>query len=314
MPCYAGKAEQNNMQRQNTSSIPIPHFALYGESETAHKPEFAHIEHIRERSERNGWLIKPHRHTHLFQLLFIISGGGEVRMDTRNSTHKGSWLITMPPGVVHGFRFTPGTHGLVLSLAMATLGLDAENQLRTLLQGPLTQPQILRAPRNSATYRELFHYFGMISQELADPREDQQIALFSLVKLVLVILRRQLLQQKQASHVQSGSVQLVNRFRSLLEQHYKNHWKIDAYADALHVSVSTLSRACQTVLGCSTKKLMRERLHIEAKRRLIYTAETLDQISWDLGFKDASYFSRTFKQLEGTSPKTFRLQTDHVRP
>jgi AraC family transcriptional activator of pobA len=127
-------------------------------------------------------------------------------------------------------------------------------------------------------------------------------------------LRRQLLQQKQASHVQSGSVQLVNRFRSLLEQHYKNHWKIDAYADALHVSVSTLSRACQTVLGCSTKKLMRERLHIEAKRRLIYTAETLDQISWDLGFKDASYFSRTFKQLEGTSPKTFRLQTDHVRP
>lgn len=300
------------MQRQTTSSI--PHFALYGEPEFAHKPEFAHIEYIKERSERNGWLIKPHRHAHLFQLLFIVSGGAEIRLDTSNSTHKGSWLVTMPPGVVHGFRFTPGTHGLVLSLAMATLGLDAENQLRALLTGTLAQPQILKVPKNSSQYRELFYYFDMISKELAEPRENQQIALFSLVKMVLVILRRQLLQQKQENHLQSGSVQLVNRFRSLLEQNYKNHWKIDAYADALHVSVSTLNRACQTTLGCSTKKLMRERLHIEAKRRLIYTVETLDQISWDLGFKDASYFSRAFKQLEGTSPKTFRLQTDHVRP
>jgi AraC family transcriptional activator of pobA len=301
------------MPPRTSTSTSIPQFALYGETVFTHKPEFVHEECIRERSERNGWLIKPHRHAHLFQILFIFSGGAEVRLDATSSIHKGCRIITMPPGAVHGFRFEPDTDGVVLSVALNMLALDAENQMNSLLEGALAQPQILKLAKNSAQYRELFHYFRLIRQELATPDEDQQLALFALVKMVLISLRRLLLrrlQQHQQHHRQTGSMQLISRFRNLLEQHYKQHWKIAAYADALHVSVSTLNRSCQELLGCPTKKLIQERLHMEAKRRLIYTRETLDQISWDLGFKDAPYFSRVFKQLEGASPRSFRQQAD----
>lgn len=291
----------------NTS---IPHFALYGETVFTHKPEFVHIECIHERSERNGWLIKPHRHAHLFQVLFMFDGAAEVRLDTTRSSHKGCWLITMPPGVVHGFDFQPHTQGIVLSLAIGMLGLDAGNQVLPLLEGTLSQPRIAKVAKNSQDYRELYHYFAKIREEMDAPSEDQRIALFSLVKMVLVTLRRRLRQPVPEVQTMDGNAQLMNRFRSLLEEHYRQHWKISDYAAALHVSVSTLNRACQEVFGGSLKKLIQERLHVEAKRRLIYTKETLDQISWDLGFADAPYFSRVFKQLEGTSPKEFRLQVD----
>src|SRR5688572_4696641 len=170
----------------------IPQFALYGETAFTHKPEFVHIECIHERSERNGWLIKPHRHSHLFQVLFMFSGAADVRLDTSSSAHKGCWLITMPPGVVHGFRFEPGTQGVVLSLAIGMLGLDAENQVSGLLEGLLEQARIVKFKKQTDEFRELFQYLGQIRQELDTPRAGQQIALFSLVKMVLVSLRRRL--------------------------------------------------------------------------------------------------------------------------
>lgn len=289
-----------------TRAPAIPQFALYGETAFTHKPEFVHIERIHERSERNGWLIKPHRHSHLFQLLFMSNGSADVRLDTRSSMHKGCWLVTMPPGVVHGFQFQPGTQGMVLSLAIGMLGLDAENQVSHLLEDLLTQPHVVRYNKRSTEYKEMFQYLWLIRQELDTPRDSQQVALFSLVKMVLVSLRRRLQREQRDQVAQSGGALLASRFRNLLERNYKQHWKIGDYAGELHVSVSTLNRACHDVLGCNAKKLIQERLHIEAKRRLMYTRETLDQISYDLGFKDAPYFSRVFKQIEGLSPKLFR--------
>lgn len=305
-----GKTMSRSAGTARSSTAPIPQFALYGETALTHKPEFVHIECIHERSERNGWLIKPHRHSHLFQVLFMFKGAAEVQLDTRSSSHKGCWLVIMPPGVVHGFKFTPGTQGVVLSLAIGMLGLDAENQVGALLEGLLTQPRVFTLKTQSAEFRALFQYLWLLRQELDNPASDQQIALFALLKMVLVSLRRRLQQESQKAVTQLGSMLMSNRFRSLLEKHYKQRWKIGDYAAELHVSVSTLNRACHEVLGCTAKKLIQERLHIEAKRRLMYTRETLDQISFDLGFKDAPYFSRVFKQLEGSSPKSFRRETN----
>lgn len=291
-------------------SSTIPQFALYGETDFSHEPEFIHIEDIRERSARNGGVIKPHRHTHLFQILCIFSGETEVRLDDVNSTQTGSRVIIMPTGVVHGFKFDPDTRGVVLSIAVGMLGLDAENQVSPLLEGTLSQPRVIAFQENSELFLTLRRYLEQIRQELQRPREGQHVALFALLKLVLVTLKRKLQHNQFDMHIHENGVQLTGKFRNLLEKHYREHWKIGDYAKILHVSVSTLNRACQSILGSTAKKLIMERLHIEAKRRLIYTQETLDQISFHLGFKDTAYFSRVFKQIEGISPKYFRISTN----
>ena len=53
---------------------------------------------------------------------------------------------------------------------------------------------------------------------------------------------------------------------------------------------------------------MHQRLISEARRRLVYTQQTLDEIALTLGFKDTGYFCRFFKQMEGTTAGEFRQQ------
>ena len=149
-------------------------------------------------------------------------------------------------------------------------------------------------------------YLELISKELISPLDRQELALISLIKLVLLTLGRLLRKEHLDDALSANGIQLASRYRTLQEEHYKEHWKIGDYANALGVSVSTLNRACQEALGSTAKRLIQERLHIEAKRRLIYTQETLDQISGDLGFKDAAYFSRAFKLMEGAAPNSYR--------
>ena len=50
-----------------------------------------------------------------------------------------------------------------------------------------------------------------------------------------------------------------------------------------------------------------QRLRIEdAKRRLERTAESVDEISYQVGYEDASYFRRLFKRTTGISPSRYR--------
>jgi AraC family transcriptional regulator, transcriptional activator of pobA len=299
---------RSEMPKKTAEFIQIPQFALYGESTPSDLLEFVHIEDIHERSARNRWVIKPHRHTHLFQVLCMTSGAMQMRLDDNQHALEGAWAIVLPAGVVHGFEFRPDTKGVVLSLAVNLQGLDAENQMARLLDDVLASATILRLRRNTTEYRQLVQYLQLLKQELAHRQEQQALALFALVKLVLVNVRRLVLRERQQASSPKPGVQLTDKFRQLLEAHYKQHWQTSHYAEALHVSVSTLNRACTDTLGDSAKKLAQLRLHVESKRRLIYTRETLDQIAFDLGFQDAGYFSRVFKAQEAISPKQFRLQ------
>jgi AraC family transcriptional activator of pobA len=80
------------------------------------------------------------------------------------------------------------------------------------------------------------------------------------------------------------------------------------YARELNVSTSTLNRMCRERFGDSAKSVVAARVMSEAKRRLVYTRQPLDQIAYHLGYKDPAYFSRVFKKLENISPGEFRKQ------
>jgi len=284
----------------------IPQFALYGEITPSHRLEPVHIEDIHERSSRNGWLIKPHRHTHLFQLLVMQNGEMAVTLDEEHQQLRGRCLVVVPAGVVHGYRFSPDTQGRVLSIAVNLQVMDAENQLPRLLEGILSRPCVFKLERKSAFFRQLQQYLDLLGMELRARQQDQDIVLFALVKLLLVQLRRNIGQPQAASAESRATLSMVEKLKQLAELHYKEHLGIADYSSLLHVSVSTLNRACRAQLGCTAKKLLQDRLHVEARRRLIYTRETLDLIADSLGYQDAAYFSRVFKALEGAAPSEFR--------
>ena len=53
----------------------------------------------------------------------------------------------------------------------------------------------------------------------------------------------------------------------------------------------------------------------EAKRSLVYTGMSINEIAYELGFKDLAYFSRFFSKMTGQQASQFRkdYQSDQER-
>lgn len=56
----------------------------------------------------------------------------------------------------------------------------------------------------------------------------------------------------------------------------------------------------------SFKKLLTERIIIEAKKELYLTNKTVKEIAHEMGYEDEYYFSRLFKKNVNISPQLYR--------
>ena len=101
---------------------------------------------------------------------------------------------------------------------------------------------------------------------------------------------------------------LLQNFRKLIEQHYKEKKLTKDYAAILYVTPNHLNALCKDVTGRSAGELIRDRVLLEAKRPLVNAKLTISQIASELNFIDNSYFSKFFRKYEGITPEAFRKQ------
>jgi len=97
------------------------------------------------------------------------------------------------------------------------------------------------------------------------------------------------------------------RFRSLLERDFASRHQVQHYAQTLGMSDKTLSRVCLTATGLPAKKMIHQRLALEAKRLLAHTVTSVQGIGQELGFDEASNFVKFFRKETGMTPLAFRL-------
>ncbi|QUJ77250.1 helix-turn-helix transcriptional regulator [Sulfitobacter albidus] len=62
--------------------------------------------------------------------------------------------------------------------------------------------------------------------------------------------------------------------------------------------------------GAAPNALVRQRRLLEAKRLLEYTRLGVAEIAHRSGFRDPSFFSRSFRSAFGLSPKAYRAARD----
>jgi len=100
---------------------------------------------------------------------------------------------------------------------------------------------------------------------------------------------------------------LVQRYQALVEQDFRRVHTTAAYAKKLAITAGHLTALCNAHLGRSAKRVLQDRITVEARRLLLYSDRTADSIAHDLGFADPSYFSRFFRRMSGASPQQFRV-------
>jgi AraC-like DNA-binding protein len=95
-------------------------------------------------------------------------------------------------------------------------------------------------------------------------------------------------------------------FRDLVEERFARDHSVKAYADALGWSTRTLARVTRQAVGTTPKRVIDDRVLLEARRLLAHTDRTVARIGSSLGFDDRSNFTAWFEHRAGMLPSAFR--------
>jgi AraC family transcriptional regulator, transcriptional activator of pobA len=286
--------------------LALPLFHLYGDPPDDSVIDFIHIETIASRSSIHNWRIGVHRHLNLFQVLVIEKGGGELSFKNTKAHFSAPAVILVPATIAHGFRFTPQvTDDWVVSftedVADALSGQSGEALMRlsAVAGGPLL-PLAGETRGLSARCADLY-------EEGAVAREGYRLAMRGLLALIAIEVAR-----LGASRRRTGTVTLsrtdarVGDLRRLIDEHFRKERAISFYAGKMAMSRDRLNDHVKLATGVTAGHLIRQRVLTEAKRQLVFTNLSINQIAYDLAFADPSHFTRFFRKRTGVTPQAFR--------
>lgn len=96
----------------------------------------------------------------------------------------------------------------------------------------------------------------------------------------------------------------LKKFRLLLDESLGNvELNVSFLAKHLNMSSSTLQRRVQKIIGQPTVQVIKEYKLVRAQRMIKANYGTLSEIAFKTGFKSLAYFSTSYKEHFGHSPK-----------
>lgn len=290
---------------------PVPSYGLYGELLSGDYRDPVHHETISERSSKHDWTIRLHRHRGLAQIFLVKAGRVSYRVEDKTFTTEQPFVLFMPPGVAHGFRFDETVEGDVLSLRVSDLWGD----IKTALNRTEFSAVAMLDQGACDNFDHLGAAFAQLSSVYHDMMGERDAILEALVKLILVYIagdvgRAQSSQLAGASDRLSRDEKQAEAFCAVLEARFSEDLLVKDYAKVVGVSAPHLTRVCKRVLGSPPNELVRQRRLLEASRLLEYTTLPVSEVSYRSGFNDPSFFTRTFRRAYGVPPKFYRAQKD----
>lgn len=279
----------------------IPEFFVYGEPARAIDVGFLHVETVLARASVHRGRVLAHKHPQLAQITFWTSGSGIYRIEDETWSFSAPTVSFMPSGVVHGFDIEPGTDAIVVSVADAALAAIAEHSAL-----PLDQAVFVTGRGETALWQRLGETLRMIQAEYAEEQAGAEKILPPLIAVALSHIAR--LDAQSHAVTVPAAVALGGRLRRLIDRHFRDDWPVERYVEELGTTRHLLDKASHQVLGSGVRQAIGERRLVEAKRLLLFTIRTVEDVAYETGFNDPAYFSRFFRQVVGVSPAAWRKE------
>lgn len=285
----------------------IPNIDISKVYDARYESRDVHYESFARLAEFFGRDMQVHWHDCYFQVHFLDSGQIELQLDDQHySVHAPLFIIT-PPSIPHTFNTKCDSDGHVLTIRQELVWPLLE-KLYPGNQGALNLPAICQSlSGHDDKLDTIRNYWQMIANEFQrqDTLRGETLTLLSQA-LFIQFLRN--IEQLESSVCRvKGNIKLFQRFNFLIGQHYRQHFTVPHYAALIGITESRLNDLCRRFSNLPPKRLIFERLVSEAKRSLLFSADSVHTIAYQLGFKDPAYFSRFFIRMTGSSPTDYRL-------
>lgn len=126
----------------------------------------------------------------------------------------------------------------------------------------------------------------------------------------LAALLCSLMQESWQPESQHGSTrrQDLTQVRTYLDEHYAEKITLDDLSERFYINKFYLVRLFKEQYGQSVNHYVQQLRITKAKQLLRFTDKTVELIGLECGLGAHSYFTRTFKKVEGMTPSEFRQQ------
>jgi len=164
-------------------------------------------------------------------------------------------------------------------------------------------------PKIKLCEKELQHFKYMqtaFEEDFTIKDHLQGEMLRSLLKRLLIISTRSAKTKLPEPSITNSQVDVIRKYNVLVEKHFREYHQVKDYANLLFKSPKTLSNLFPKYGEKSPLTVINERILLEAKRLLLYSDKTTDEIAQELGYNDSGHFSKFFKKHQGQSPTVFK--------
>lgn len=167
----------------------------------------------------------------------------------------------------------------------------------------------------SATERnELIDCLTKIQQELAKPFDKHsRILIVNTIELFLNYCRR--FYDRQFITREFANKDLLNKFENLVENYINSNKIVELglptvsyFAKELSLSSKYFGDLIKKETGNAAQDFIQLKLMEKAKEKVIDTSKSISEVSYSLGFKYPSHFTRFFKEKIGKTPIEYRSQ------
>ncbi|HYS62699.1 MAG TPA: helix-turn-helix domain-containing protein [Paraburkholderia sp.] len=279
----------------------VPKVRLYVE-----RPEeenwFVHVGHV---TERGRWRTEPHAHPGYGQVIFVRSGRGVMNLEGSSVSFEGPCALLLPTECVHGLDYEVDADRWVVTIEVAYL-TQVNAKLHEFI-ALWALPRVIPLSHSVEAGMEFCSLIHSLKQEVESDAVGHVVGTEALLTtLLLMLVRETRLDGTGNESAIRNDIRQVERFRKLIDEHFRENLPLQDYASMMAVSLVQLRAACASAAEQSPTKMIHARIITEAKRNLIFGDMSVEQIAFGLGFADAAYFTRFFRKEVGQAPSQFR--------
>ena len=270
-----------------------------------HECEVIDLEHFC--ASNRKIILKPHR-TNFNQLFYFHKAKGIHTVDFEDITLADNSLLFAPKDTVHRFDDKAEVSGVLLLFTDNFFCSNSQDSIllrNCVLHSNITQSTLIHIPEQNTVFDNVF---GQIYREFDNEKDSVQADILrNYIRLLLLhFIREQISLPIFRNQSDNQDFELVRAFEYMLEQHYNSSPQVAYYCQSLNVTEKRLQTATRNILDRSPKEIIKDRIVLEAKRLLVYSSDSVKEISFRLGFDEPTNFTKFFKKSTGKSPMDFR--------
>lgn len=245
-------------------------------------------------------------HTHGFYQLIWFQSKGRHYVDYDIIEHEANTLLFISTNQIHYFCSDSVNDGILIhfnDFFINQFHHQLAERFSLSIFNEIGKPYIQLSNEDIVRFESIIQ---LIKAELGLGNKLQKEQLFFLFSSLLLTVERIKSQDSLEDVYKNPDFMLAFAFKKEVYNYKNTFHKIDFYSDRLHTNSKKLTTVVKQYLGDTPANIIQSVKILEAKRKLANKELSIQEIAFDLGFDQPTYFTKYFKKATGTTPKEFQ--------